>query len=238
MRACFTDEPMMKILHHWNHKVGETVRIMTVTNADEVELYLNGESFGRRPSKISEQCYWDIEFVPGVLNAVGYKDDEIVCEDTLRTPSAPSRIIATAHKTTLNNSGKDAAAIDIYLTDASGSVVHNAANLIKFEAVGDCEIIGVGNGNPNSHEPDKASERLLFAGRCQAIVQANDRAKSASVKVLCDGCDPVTVEFEIENVEQDIYLTESYGRRIDEVTISNETFKEKPDPIWFLTIPI
>ncbi len=231
MRACFNDtEPMMKILHHWNHKVGETVKIMTVTNADEVELFLNGESLGRRESKLWEQCYWDIEFVPGVLNAVGYKDGEIICEDTLRTPSAPSRIIATAHKTVLNNSGKDASAIDVYLTDASGSVVHNATNLIKFEAIGDCEIIGVGNGDPNSHEPDKASERLLFAGRCQAIVQAKDRARIAAVKVICEGCESETVEFEIENVKQDLYLTESCGRKIDEVTVSNETLAEKPDP--------
>ncbi|MBP3332591.1 MAG: DUF4982 domain-containing protein [Clostridia bacterium] len=231
MRACFMqDEPMMKILHHWNHREGENVKIMTVTNADEVELFLNGESLGRRPSKLWEQCYWDLVFTPGVLNAVGYKDGEIVCEDTLRTPSAPSRIIATAHKTTLDNSGSDAAAIDVYLTDASGSVIHNATSLIKFEAVGDCEIIGVGNGDPNSHEEDKASERLLFAGRCQAIVQAKDRARKASVIVSCEGLESVTVDFDIENVEPYTYVIDSANRKIDELTMSVKTFSEKPDP--------
>ncbi|MBE6607266.1 MAG: glycoside hydrolase family 2 protein [Ruminococcaceae bacterium] len=235
MRACFTDEPMMKILHHWNHKEGEKVKIMTVTNADEVELYLNGESLGRRESKLSSQCYWEIEFVPGVLNAIGYKDGEIVCEDTLRTPSAPSRIIATAHKAVLDNSGKDASAIDVYLTDASGSVVHNADNLIKFKAIGDCEIIGVGNGNPNSHEAEKASERYLFAGRCQAIMQVKDRAEKASVVISCEGCADETITFDIVNAKQDIYLPESYGRKIDEITVSNVTFPEKPDPNMVLS---
>ena len=230
MRACFNDEPMMKILHHWNHKEGETVKIMTVTNADEVELFLNGASLGRRPSKLWEQCYWDIEFVPGVLNAVGYKDGEIICEDTLRTPEKSARVIATAHKSVLDNSGRDAAAIDVYLTDKSGSVVHNATDLVKFEAVGDCEIIGVGNGNPNSHEADKACERLLFAGRCQAIVQVKDRAKRASVKVTCEGCESATVEFEIVDVKQELCVKDSDSRSIDQITVSLKTFAERPDP--------
>ncbi|MBE6618910.1 MAG: glycoside hydrolase family 2 protein [Ruminococcaceae bacterium] len=230
MRACFNDEPMMKILHHWNHKEGETVKIMTVTNADEVELFVNGESLGRRESKLWEQCYWDVEFVPGVLNAVGYRDGEIVCEDTIRTPAKSERVIATAHKTVLDNSGRDAAAIDVYLTDRAGSVVHNATDLVKFEAIGDCEIIGVGNGDPNSHEADKACERLLFAGRCQAIVQVKDRAKSAAVKVTCEGCDSATVEFEIVDVPQDIYVKDSANRSIDQITVSLKTFEEKPDP--------
>ncbi len=225
------DVPMMKLLHHWNHKVGETVRIMTVTNADEVELFVNGKSLGRRPSKLWEQCYWDVEFVPGELYAVGYKDGKAVCEDTLKTPEKAAKIVAAARKTILDNSGKDAAAIDVLVTDEAGNPVQNAEGLIKFEALGDCEIIGVGNGDPNSHESDKASERLLFAGRCQAIVQVKDRAKSASVKVACEGYESATVELEIKEVEQDIYLPESSGgRKIGEVILSNDTFKEKPDP--------
>ena len=231
-----SDLPMMKLLHHWNHKNGEAVKIMTVTNADDVELFLNGESLGRRESKLWAQCLWDVEFVSGELYAVGYKDGKAVCEDTLRTPGRAAKIVATPHKTALDNSGRDAAAIDVTVTDALGNPVQNAEGLVKFEAIGDCEIIGVGNGNPNSHEADKACERLLFAGRCQAIVQVKDRAKSASVRVACEGCESATVVFEIREVDQDLYLPESGGgRKINEVIISNDTFKEKPDPNIVLT---
>jgi len=225
------DLPMMKLLHHWNHKNGEAVKIMTVTNADEVELFLNGESLGRRESKLWAQCIWDIEFVPGELSAVGYKDGKAVCEDTLRTPGKATKIIATPHKIVVDNSGHDAVAIDVSVTDDEGNAVQNAEGLISFEALGDCKIIGVGNGNPNSHEADKACERLLFAGRCQAIVQVNDRAKSAAVRVACREYESATVELNIVPVEQDIYLSESDGsRNINEIIVSNDTFAEKPDP--------
>ena len=47
--------------------------------------------------------------------------------------------------------------------------------LVKFAVAGG-RIIGVGNGDPSCHEPDKGSERSLFNGYAQVIVQATHEA--------------------------------------------------------------
>jgi beta-galactosidase len=48
--------------------------------------------------------------------------------------------------------------------------------MVKFFISGDAKIIGVGNGDPSSHEPDKCAEglwqRSAFNGKCQVIIQA------------------------------------------------------------------
>jgi beta-galactosidase len=48
-----------------------------------------------------------------------------------------------------------------------------ADNEVSFVVAGPGKIIGVGNGDPTSHEPDKASVRNAFNGLCVAIVQSS-----------------------------------------------------------------
>jgi len=66
-------------------------------------------------------------------------------------------------------------------------------------------------------------------------MQVKDRAEKASVVISCEGCADETITFDIVNAKQDIYLPESYGRKIDEITVSNVTFPEKPDPNMVLS---
>ena len=66
--------------------------------------------------------------------------------------------------------------INISVVDSEGSEVPDADNMIKFSIKGTGKIIGVGNGDPSSHEPDKCADgvwqRSLFNGKCQVIVQS------------------------------------------------------------------
>jgi beta-galactosidase len=66
-----------------------------------------------------------------------------------------------------------------------------ADNLVQFEVKGSGRIIGVGNGDPSSHEPDKylsgAYQRRLFNGKCQVIVQAAKEAGSISLTASSAG---------------------------------------------------
>ena len=45
--------------------------------------------------------------------------------------------------------------MNITVTDKEGREVADAMNLIQFSATETCKIIGVGNGDPSSHEADK-----------------------------------------------------------------------------------
>ena len=72
--------------------------------------------------------------------------------------------------------GKDAVVINISVIDRQNREVPDANTLLHFSVTGDAKIIGVGNGDPASHEQDKyfdtAAQRSLFNGHCQVILQA------------------------------------------------------------------
>ena len=96
----------------------------------------------------------------------------------VETTGQASEVVVTPYKTTMLADGKDAAVINITAVDKQGREVPDANNLVTFSISGDAKIIGVGNGDPSSHEPDKIFEdnpmwqRHLFNGKCQVIIQA------------------------------------------------------------------
>jgi len=64
--------------------------------------------------------------------------------------------------------------------------VPTADNLVKFSIEGPGKIIGVANGNPNSHEPDKACQRMAFNGYCMVLVQSDKGAGEIRIKALSE----------------------------------------------------
>lgn len=204
-KAFFTDKPMIHILPHWNHTKGETVRVMAHTNCTEAELFLNGVSCGKKAVDKYDMTEWNIVFEPGTLSMTGYIDNAAVCYDEVKTAGAPCRLVAELSKDTILDNCDDAAAINIRAVDADGVFVPYANMLVKFSCIGG-EIIGVGNGNPNSHEEDKASERHLFNGCCQAIVKKTDNSDKVVITAEADGMKPVTAELKSISGHEKNYL--------------------------------
>lgn len=72
--------------------------------------------------------------------------------------------------------GKDGTVVNVSFLDIEYKEVPDANNSIQFTISGDAKIIGVGNGDPSSHELDKCTEgmwqRSAFNGKCQVIIQA------------------------------------------------------------------
>jgi beta-galactosidase len=78
--------------------------------------------------------------------------------------------------------------------DTQNRVVPVATNLVDFELEGPGKILGVGNGDPSCHEPDRASERSAFNGNCMAIVQSKRaEAGTIAVTVTSAGLESATV---------------------------------------------
>ena len=97
-----------------------------------------------------------------------------IVTDRVETTGAPAAIRLKTDRTRLTADGEDAAAVEVQVLDAQGRMVPVADNLIRFSITGAGHIAGVGNGDPSSHEPDQASQRRAFNGRCVVIVQANE----------------------------------------------------------------
>ena len=176
-QSWWTNKDVLHISPHWNwpDKRGKPIEVWVNSNADNVELFLNGKSLGKKDMPRNSHLKWSVNYEPGTLEAVAHKKGKRF-STKVETTTQPVEVVLTPYKTTMLADGKDATVMNVSVVDKDGKEVPTADNLIKFFIEGDGKIIGVGNGDPSSHEPDKCMEgawqRSLFNGKCQVIVQA------------------------------------------------------------------
>jgi len=157
-RAWWGKEPVLHIYPHWNWagKEGQEVRVDALANCHEVELFLNGTSFGRQQAKPDAKMTWKVKYAPGILSAKGYNAaGKVVSETKVETTGAPAAVHLEAWKTSLAAQPGSAAVVNVSLVDAKGRVIPTAMDEVSFSITGPANIIGVGNGNPSCHEPDQ-----------------------------------------------------------------------------------
>jgi beta-galactosidase len=180
-QSWWTPEPVLHLAPHWNWsgREGQDILVQALGNAAEVELFLNGVSQGRRTMKRHAKLFWHVRYAPGTLSAKGYDAaGQVVAETRVETTGTAAKLRLTPDRTTLNGDGEDVAVFTVAALDAQGRVVPLAQDHVDFTLTGAGRIIGVGNGNPNCHEPDTFISpqahwaRSLFNGLAQVIVQS------------------------------------------------------------------
>ncbi|GGZ29017.1 beta-galactosidase GalA [Asticcacaulis endophyticus] len=188
-RAWWKSEPLLHLFPHWNWegKEGETIPVWVHSNLDEVELFVNGKSAGKKPVVKNRHLEWDVVYQPGKIQAFGYKGGKVVMKQTRETAGPAAKLVLTADRTALKGDGRDVAILKVEAFDAKGRPVPKADHLVTFSVSGPGAVIGVGNGNPVSHEADKASARKLFNGLAQAIVQTDRKVGAITVTASAEG---------------------------------------------------
>jgi beta-galactosidase len=116
------------------------------------------------------------------------------------TTGKPARIVLQPERAKVNADGEDVSVVAVSVVDSQGRMVPVANNLISFQVTGAGRLIGVGNGDPSSHEADKASQRHAFNGLCVAIVQSTKQAGQMSVQATSPGLESATATVECEQV--------------------------------------
>ena len=191
-QSWWTDKDVLHISPHWNwrDKRGKPIDVWVNSNADNVELFLNGKSLGKKDMPRNGHLMWTVNYEPGKLEAIAYKRGKKLTAK-VETTNQPAEVVITPYKTTVLADGKDATIINVSVVDREGREVPDADNQVKFSIQGDAKIIGVGNGDPSSHEADKcvdgAWQRNLFNGKCQVIVQAGTRADVIKFEAKASG---------------------------------------------------
>jgi len=187
-KAWWTDAPVLHLFPHWNWqgKEGQEISVWVHSNCEEVELFLNGVSLGKQTTKPLTHLEWKVKYAPGTLVAKGVRKGQSI-EDARETTSAPAAIRLTADRNQLTADNADLAVVKIEVLDAQGRVVPVADNKITFSLTGPAKLIGVGNGDPTCHEPDKASSRSAFNGLAQAIVQPTSAGGEILLKAESPG---------------------------------------------------
>lgn len=189
-----------KLSENWNREVGEKVSLYTYTNADEVELFLNGKSLGVRKNseapKLRARIKWDdIAYAPGVLLAVARKNGKVVARHQIETTGEAVALKLVPDIKTWHADGKDLMHVRIYAVDKKGRRVLNvkdakAFDKLTFTVKGDANIVAVDNGNIASDELhigktqlEKSIQRHLFQGSALVILRAGDKPGKIELSV-------------------------------------------------------
>ncbi|MEO5773588.1 MAG: beta-galactosidase GalA [Sphingomicrobium sp.] len=171
------DRPLLDLVPHWNWagREGQPIKVMALTNLDRVRLLLNGKTVGEQAVDRFVMPTWEVPYAPGRLEAVGYRGGREVLRAAVETTGVPVALRLTPDRAAMAADGEDAQPFTVSAVDAKGRHVPTANLPVEF-AISGGTIIGLGNGDPNSHEPEKGNRRSLFNGLAQVIVRADDNA--------------------------------------------------------------
>lgn len=162
LRSWWGSEPVLHILPHWNWpgREGQEIDVWVYSNMDEVELIVNKKSHGKQIMPRNGHLSWKVKYAPGTVEAIGYKNGKRAMNQVVATTGSPSSVGLVAEKTEIRANREDIVVVKVQLNDAKGMAVPDANIDIAFELEGPGRILGVGNGDPTSHEADRFVETI------------------------------------------------------------------------------
>ena len=187
---------------HWCRQPGSQINLITYTNADEVELLLNGKSLGRKQNpkndaKHRNQIKWDgITYADGHLEAIARNNGQIVARHRIETTGKAVRLIATLEDSSWTADGTDLMHVRIQAVDSKGRRVPMAQDELKFEVEGDARIVAVTNGDINSDELNVTNHRRLYNGSAMVILRAGKSPSKITLKTSCEAFKTITTKLQ------------------------------------------
>jgi len=180
------------LLTDWTPKDLEphTEDVEVYTNAEEVELFLNGKSLGiQKLHPDASAIVFQVPFAPGTLKAVARSHGKVVASDELKTAGKPARLAFTADSPNrpLTPDWNDVRYVTATLVDDAGTRIPDSTTVVHFSAGGPASIIAVGNGNMMDHDSFQATERKVYDGNAVAILRATDSSGRVTVTASADG---------------------------------------------------
>ena len=178
---------------NWQGQEGKPVDIAVFSSAEEVELFVNGVSVGRK--KADEALIHDMpltflfraEYQPGTVEAVSYTAGKEVSRTVLATTGKPVSIRLTAETETMKADGESLSYVNAELIDENGQVVPDADILLKAEVTGAAELLGFGSGNPITDENYSKGQFTSYQGKVLAVLRAGYEAGETKLTVSADG---------------------------------------------------
>jgi len=194
-QSCWSAKPVLHLLPHWNWpgREGQEVAVWVYSNLERVELFLNGESLGAQDARKDSHLAWRVKFAPGLLEARGFKGGQQVATARRETAGPAARLAVKPDRAEIAADGDDLAMIAVEVQDEQGRPVPLADNEISFRVSGPGRLVGLGNGKPTSHEPDKGTSRHAFNGLCMGLVQASREPGTIRVEVSSQGLPAASV---------------------------------------------
>lgn len=231
--------PVLKIAPHWtrrNTEAGTEVKVLVISNAASVELFINGRSLGCQKADPYDMNEYTLAYEPGELKAIAYNAaGDIIAETKEVTAGEPVALEAEIYedgRSAVADDAYDTLPIAIYARDGAGNRVPDAANHIRFSVTDNGIIAGVANGDGNSLEGDLQPERDLFNGCAMVYVRAKRDAKGEiTLTAESEGLTSAQVTLNIiENGADRVYEIDPPHYHVFNNWIKSPFYAERPDP--------
>ena len=179
----------------WDGYEGKPVIVEVFADADEVELFINEKSVGRKQltEKDGFAVKFDTVYEPGTVRAAAYRNGKMK-EDILHTAKGENCIVLTCSKTKIK--GSDIAFLEISITDGEGILNPGSSKEVRVSVEGTGSLYGLGSADPKSEEDYWQDRCRVFGGRALAAVRGRSESGQITVSVSADGCETKTVSLE------------------------------------------
>lgn len=202
LKSWWTDEPVLHIFPHWNLKghEGENVDIWAYSNMDEVELFVNGKSLGRKQMHKNGHLNWNAIYQPGNVKAIGYKNGKKTLETKIETTGDPYKFELIPDRQIIKSDKSDVAVLTLKVLDKKGRFVPDANIPVDIQVTGPLRILGVGNGDPTFKAKERPTDGIgksfsvnSFNGLAQILIQSETESGIGEVSVSSPGLSPQVV---------------------------------------------
>jgi beta-galactosidase len=173
----------------WPGYEGKSIQVDVYSKYPEVRLYLNNQLVGEKPTT-KEQNYkamFTLQYTPGLLKAVGVKDNEELESTLLKTAGNPAKIKLNADRAKITANGQDLSFVKVEITDKNGTIQPNAENQLLFTLEGPGVIVGVGNANLKDLDPYVGNTRKTWHGCAMVVIKSTQRTGTMKLTVHSPG---------------------------------------------------
>ena len=183
----------------WNYEAGEQVVAQVYTNCQEAELFLNGESLGRKLRADFEDnvLKWMVPYTEGKLEVVGYSDGAECDRSSLQTAGAASAIAIKADRSDMEANYRDVSLVKVQLQDAHGNPVRHLDEQVRFEIDGPARLLGIDNGSEFNVEAHRSDQVTTHQGRAFLFLQSTGEKGVVNITASTDNANSETISISI-----------------------------------------
>jgi beta-galactosidase len=188
---------------HWNRQEGKKYNLYTYTNADEVELLINGKSIGKQTNSMDVRkrntIYWkDILYTAGTITAIARKAGKEVARHQLETTGPAVALQIETENANWQANGMDLQHLKVYAIDSKGRKVATADAELNFNISGAANLIALDNGNHLSNDLFAGNKKRLHNGFALAILRAGQTPGSVTISITGAGLKPAELVLQVK----------------------------------------
>lgn len=228
-QAAWTDKPVLHLMPYWDFNDGQLIDVMVYTNQPCVELFLNGESLGKKETGTGYSADWQIPYQKGTLRAAAYDTDgTLVLEDETASFGEPARLLLSPDKECLKADGEDLIFLAVSAQDADGVFVANAKNRVNVSVSGAGRLVGLDSGDSTDYDEYKGTSKRLFSGRLLAIIAGKDGGGEIVVRVTSPGLPDAELALYAEDAERPEGVSDAFTENTQDL-LKQETDRYAQD---------